>query len=338
MGDGTFGPNEPFDYRAVGIRIVDFTRDGLPDILFGTSQGEVAVLVNERNDINRRPAVSAGPDVTIPYEQQIYGETAPWPVIEALGSDPDLHRLNFEWRDAAGRIVSTDRALFVWGKLPGRYAFTLKVDDGRGAFVTDSVVVTVAPAKEIVLHVSDDTISFGGNWSPVVDTTAAAWIAAYDPNLRAAKVPAPLAAPPGYVRLPFVADPTQTYKLWLRLKADGNSWANDSVWVQFSGSTDVSGNPKYRVGTTSGLAVSLEECVNCGVSGWGWADDGWGAPDTNGVLVRFPQGGVQEILIQTREDGVSVDHVVLSSEKFLTVRPGAARNDHTILPQTYTPF
>jgi hypothetical protein len=74
------------------------------------------------------------------------------------------------------------------------------------------------------------------------------------------------------------------------------------------------------------------------VSGWGWEDDGWGAVNTNGVLLRFPQGGAQSIVIQTREDGVSVDHVVLSSQKYLTARPGAAKNDTTILPQTWTPF
>ena len=133
----------------------------------------------------------------------------------------------------------------------------------------------------------------------------------------------------------FVPDPTQVYKLWIRLKADGNSWANDSIWIQFSDSTDVAGTPKYRIGTTSGLPVSLEECSNCGVSGWGWEDDGWGAFNKNGVLLRFPDGGPQTLWIQTREDGVSVDQIVLSAEKYLTARPGAAKNDHTILPQTF---
>ncbi len=84
--------------------------------------------------------------------------------------------------------------------------------------------------------------------------------------------------------------------------------------------------------------MSLEPCVNCGVSGWGWRDDGWGAPNRRGVLLRFAQGGLQTIVIQTREDGVSVDQLVLSSEKYLTTPPGAAKNDHTIVPATYLPF
>ena len=36
----------------------------------------------------------------------------------------------------------------------------------------------------------------------------------------------------------------------------------------------------------------------------------------SGTLVRFPQGGLQTIRIQTREDGVSVDHIVLSARKY----------------------
>lgn len=145
---------------------------------------------------------------------------------------------------------------------------------------------------------------------------------------------APAPSPGSYVDLSFVADATRTYKLWLRLKADSNGWANDSVWVQFSGATDPAGNPDYRIGTTSGLAVNLEECVNCGELGWGWEDDGWGAANRNGVMLRFPAGGWQQLRIQTREDGVSVDQVVLSSGMYLVARPGAARNDTTILPAT----
>jgi hypothetical protein len=66
----------------------------------------------------------------------------------------------------------------------------------------------------------------------------------------------------------------------------------------------------------------------------GWEDDGWGAVNRNGVTLRFPGGGFQRIIVQTREDGVSIDQIVLSSEKYLTKRPGAAKNDSTILQFT----
>ena len=40
----------------------------------------------------------------------------------------------------------------------------------------------------------------------------------------------------------------------------------------------------------------------------GWEDDGWGAVNVNGVMPRFPNPDrdPQQILIQTREDGVSI--------------------------------
>jgi len=100
----------------------------------------------------------------------------------------------------------------------------------------------------------------------------------------------------------------------------------------------VAGVPVYRIGSDSALAVNLEECTNCGVSGWGWEDDGWGAVNRNGVLLRFPDSNrfsTDYILIQTREDGVSIDQIVLSAEKYVTARPGAAKNDTTVLVQTF---
>ena len=141
-------------------------------------------------------------------------------------------------------------------------------------------------------------------------------------------------SPVNYIDFVFLADPTQTYKLWIRGKADGNSWANDSVHIQFSDAVDVNGNPVAPIGSTSALVFNLEECSGCGVSGWGWEDDGWGARDRPGILIRFPAGGRQRIRLQTREDGLSIDQVVLSAEKYLTSRPGSAKNDTTILPRT----
>jgi len=340
-GDGTFGFAESFDYDAVDVALADFTQDGLLDILYITAKGEVAVMVNERNDRNRAPTVTAGPDRTLEYQNLTWVDgDRPCFTVPAVGEDPDLHRLSYEWRDGSGAVVPA----YLCGT-PGTYEYRVTVRDGRGGTASDSVVLTIVPTKEIVLHFvarhdSEDNAGvpgaeFVGTWSAVPDASAASGVRAYNANLGAPKVTIPVAYPNSYVGIPFVADPTQVYKLWLRLKADNNSWANDSVWVQFSGAADLAGTPKYPLGSTSGLAISLEECLNCGVSGWGWADDGWGALNTNGMLLRFPSGGAQYLWIQTREDGVSVDQIVLSAEKYLTTRPGAAKNDKTILPATY---
>jgi hypothetical protein len=51
--------------------------------------------------------------------------------------------------------------------------------------------------------------------------------------------------------------------------------------------------------------------------------------NTNGVT--FPPGGFQRLRLETREDGVSFDRIVLSAERSKTVRPGTAKNDTTRL-------
>jgi hypothetical protein len=218
-------------------------------------------------------------------------------------------------------------------KPPGTYVFTLTVRDFRGGEDTDTMRVTIAPAPEIVLHWIN-YVDAQGNWRPQPDEAAASGRRFWYPDAGSLKVNTPASAPAAYVDLQFAADPTQTYKLWVRLKADSNYWSNDSVWVQFTGAVDASGQPAYRVGTTSGLPINLEECSGCGVSGWGWEDDGWGAVNRNGTLLRFPEGGVQAVRIQVREDGVSVDQIVLSAVTYRTTRPGSAKNDTLILKPT----
>ena len=332
-GDGAFGPADSFEYDAVGLTVSDLTGDGLPDIVYVSALGEVSALVNERNGINRNPSVSAGPNRTLDYQKMDFlNGDRPCFTIVALGSDPDLHRLAYEWRNSSGAIVE-QAAAYQFCAAPGVYAFSVSVADGRGGAARASVVLTVVPTTEIVLHV--DHAEFDGTWSAVPDATAASGVRAHVANLGAPKVTLPLPYPNDAVLVTFVADPTQVYKLWLRLKADNNSWSNDSIWIQFSDAADLGGAPQYQIGSTSGLAINLEECLNCGVSGWGWADDGWGAVNKNGVLLRFPGGGQQTLWIQTREDGVSVDQVVLSAQKYRTTSPGAAKNDTTILPATF---
>jgi hypothetical protein len=328
-GDGTFAAPERFGYFGTDVRVTDFTRDGLPDIVFAASRGAAGVLVNQRRAVNRPPIVVAGPDRTLAFAEQFEGGGA---IVTATGSDPDMHALAFEWHDASGALLSTTATLDLPPQASGRYEYVVTARDFRGGVSSDAVIVTITPLKEIVLHVDSATTT--GNWTFVDDPTAADGRRVYNRNLGAPKVQAPTAGPSDAVMVRFLADPTQTYKLWLRLKADSNSWMNDSVWIQLAGATDVAGNARYRPFTTSALAVSLEECSGCGVAGWGWEDDGWGALDRNGVLVRFAAAGEFYIVLQPREDGVSIDQIVLSSEKYLSTRPGRAKNDTTILPQT----
>ena len=52
-----------------------------------------------------------------------------------------------------------------------------------------------------------------------------------------------------------------------------------------------------------------------------------------GPLLYFASAGTQTIRVQGREDGVSIDQIVISPVTYLNTRPGLARNDATILPE-----
>jgi hypothetical protein len=310
-----------------GPRIADVTGDGVPDIVLAEFQA-VRVLVGARDEGNRPPTVKA------------WGESINYATIDdgaavwADGSDPDMHELIYEWRDGSGRIAGYGQGLTVLGdQPPGTYTFTVTASDGRGGSASATATVTVLPYKEINLWPASYA-ALSGAWTRVDDPTAAGGARLQHPDAGAPKLNTPLASPTHYFEVAFRADPTQTYKLWIRGKAERNAWSNDSVFVQFTGSTDAAGNSRWRLGTTDALAVNIEECSGCGLSGWGWEDDGWGAVNRNGTTLRFPKGGWQRIRVQTREDGIGIDQIVLSSEKYLTTRPGTAKNDATIVEDT----
>jgi hypothetical protein len=325
-GRGALGPPQRFAIEAPNAKAIDWNRDGLLDFVNSSQQN-----LNERRAANRPPVANAGPDRTVRYGEQ-FGFIGEQLLNGSQSFDPDLHALDYVWRDHTGALVGgSELGIFEPRPPGGPFVFTLTVRDGRGGEDTDTVAITIAPDPEIVLHVGD--IGFGqGRWLTQYDGTAASNATLYNPNENTPKVNAPLANPSSYAEVGFIADPTQTYKLWVRLKADDNHWSNDSVWMQFSGAATASGTPAYRIGTTSGLAINLEECSGCGISGWGWEDDGWGAPNVNGVVLRFPDGGHQRIRIQMREDGVRIDQIVLSADRYRTTRPGRPKNDTTLLP------
>ena len=65
------------------------------------------------------------------------------------------------------------------------------------------------------------------------------------------------------------------------------------------------------------------------MQGWGCNDTGWAGVGPN---TYFGSTGTQRIRIQVREDGVSIDQIVISPSTYLTSAPGALKNDGTILP------
>jgi hypothetical protein len=175
-----------------------------------------------------------------------------------------------------------------------------------------------------------------GKWSVVSDATAAGGSRLANPNAGAAKLAAPLASPADYFELTFTAEAKTPYRLWIRGKAQDNRYENDSVCVQFSDSVTSAGASTWRIGTTSGTSVNLEECGGCGLSGWGWQDNGYGT-GVLGTPVYFATTGSHRMRVQVREDGLSIDQIVLSPSTYFSRAPGATKNDTTILTGGTTP-
>jgi endonuclease/exonuclease/phosphatase family metal-dependent hydrolase len=187
-----------------------------------------------------------------------------------------------------------------------------------------------ASAQDVVLH-SSDFASISGNWAPVDSYSGADNRKIQSNDYGWSSIDAPSDSPSEYFEATFNARAWVGYRVWLRLKASGNSKWNDSVWVQFSDSM-VSGEPTYRIGSTSGLLVNLEECGGCGVSNWGWSGHAWWLSQP--LVVEFPSDGAHTIRIQTREDGVEIDQIVLSSSTYMNRAPGNSRDDSTILARS----
>jgi glucose/arabinose dehydrogenase/regulation of enolase protein 1 (concanavalin A-like superfamily) len=185
------------------------------------------------------------------------------------------------------------------------------------------------PSGDVVLYAAEAPVR-AGNWTVVAESTAAGGSRLRNPDAGAAKLTTASAAPADYFEMTFAAEAGKAYRLWIRLKADNNHWGNDSVFVQFSGSVSSSGAAQWRIGSSSSAEVNLEDCVSCGISGWGWQDNGYGA-GVLGPLVYFAATGSQKIRIQPREDGASIDQIVLSSSTYSSSSPGALKNDTTIL-------
>ena len=170
--------------------------------------------------------------------------------------------------------------------------------------------VTSASAQEVVLYASQAPVKVG-NWSAVADSSAAGGARLANPDAGASKLVTPLANPSSYAEFTFSAIAGIPYRIWVRGKAQDNSPYNDSIFVQFSGSLNTSGSAQYRIGTTSAAEINLEDCMGCGIQGWGWQDNGWGI-GILGPAIFFQSTGTQTLRIQTREDGFSIDQIVVS--------------------------
>jgi Beta-propeller repeat len=211
----------------------------------------------------------------------------------------------------------------------------------RFAASNDGWVVHVVPDAKFVNSVAGDRVAYvadtgkivGSAWQIVADPSAAGGRRAFNPDAGVAKIVTPAANPASYVELTFNADAGVAYRLWVRGKAQKDLVSNDSVYTQFSDSVDAGGSPMWRIGTTSATTVILEDCTNCGDKGWEWQDNGYGT-NVLGPVVRFATTGAHTIRFQQREDGISIDHIVLSSGTYLSTPPGAPFDTTVVLPRS----
>jgi hypothetical protein len=115
------------------------------------------------------------------------------------------------------------------------------------------------------------------------------------------------------------------------MKAEGNSTGNDSVHLQFSDSVDAAGAPVARIGTSSSAEFVLQGGPSGAVPrGWGWTENGW---ETVGPNLYFEAAGPTTLRIQQREDGATVDQIVISPDAYLASAPGQRRDDTLVLPE-----
>ena len=267
------------------------------------------------------------------WQDNAYGNNVPGTLIYFATSGPQTIRI--QPREDG---LSIDQIVL---------SHTKYVDSSPGALKNDTQILAEANGSgpppppppppsddEIVLYAArSPTLGAGSGWRVETDSTAANGSKVWHPNGGAPKLSTALDNPMNYFELSFAAKAGKPYRLWMRGKADGNNWANDSVFVQFDASVDASGAAMWRIGTTSAAEYNLEDCGGCGLSGWGWQDNGWGI-DVLGPVVYFAADGTQTIRVQTREDGLAIDQVVLSPGAYLNSSPGSLKNDTTILDST----
>jgi PKD repeat protein len=181
-------------------------------------------------------------------------------------------------------------------------------------------------AGEIALRY-DDVVRRSGHWSIASDSTAAGGKRLTSPNNGWAIPNAAYVSPSNSFDVQFTALRGIRYRVWLRLSAANGSGSNDSVWLQYSNALDAAGSPLAPLGTTKGVALDGEACSGCGLSGWGWKDRAYWTNTTG--IVSFTTTGTQTLRVQTREDGVRIDQIVISPEKYLSSAPGASQGVRT---------
>jgi hypothetical protein len=201
-----------------------------------------------------------------------------------------------------------------------------------GAVWSFTTAAATTGGSDVVIYASDIPAGqLHGNWTRVSDSTSPDGVKLSSANVNFTSIDAPQASPAHYVDVTFDAEAGPEYALWLRMRAAGNAKSNDAVWVQFSDAL-ADGAGAFPIGSTAGLLVNLATSASASsLRNWGWQNGAYwlNQPRT----FAFASTGSHTLRIQTREDGVQVDQIVLSPATYLTSAPGPVSDDSTIVPR-----
>jgi hypothetical protein len=244
----------------------------------------------------------------------------------AADSDGTISRVDLYVDGVLAATATAAPYTFSWTAAAGTHRFSaMAVDDASAE--TMSAELNLATRVEIVLRATDVT-KMAGILQLSGDATAADGLGLWNQNRNSAKLAGAAAAPATYAEFQFYAEAGRPYHLWIRSRAQKNDYDNDSAFVQFSGIASA------RIGTTSSMTYQLEDAPTAGLSNWGWQDNGLGTvKGMMGAHLTFEKSGLQTIRIQPREDGLQIDQIVISPDRYLLVAPGGLKNDGTVVPR-----
>src|SRR5262249_54182246 len=146
----------------------------------------------------------------------------------------------------------------------GTFTIALAVTDNGGATASASTTATIlavppVSATTVVMWAANTPAAYmHGNWSRFNDSSAAGQVALRIKDAGAAIVSPALSAPTTYFEQTFTASAGVRYHLWVRMRAENNSTANDSVHIQFNDSITAAGAASLTIGTSGSAAVILQ--------------------------------------------------------------------------------
>jgi hypothetical protein len=320
----------------------------LPPLVSGTVASSVE---SSRTDLG--PSYAFDGDLTTRWSSDF---SDPQSIVADLGASMHIARVVLRWEAAYGanysirvsddrrtwrtirQVVDGDGGVDELTGLSGTGRYVMMHGTRRGTpwgyslwefevygVINDGRSLLPSPSSDIVLY-GVDAVHLH-DLSVVADSSAALGhkISSIDSGRSWVNQPPPAGSAP-YAGFVFKVLEPGNYRLWMRLRGQGDSKFNESVWVQFSGATR-DGAPVYSWPSSEGLLVNLENCFGCGIQGWGWQDNSWWL---NQSPVVHLDAGVHDLYVTLREDGVEFDQIVLSRERFATIAPGPVTDDGTV--------